>query len=47
MSAREDKEDEVGIWDEPGIGGGVDKEGEEKKGADSKNVTSAEITYLH
>ena len=39
MSAGEDKEDEVGIGDEDGVGGRVDKEGEEKKGIDSKNVT--------
>ena len=41
MSAQEDEDDEVGIGDEHGVGGGVDKEGEEKKRVDSKNVTSA------
>ena len=46
MSSGEDEEDEVGIGDEDGARGGVDKEGEEKKGVDSKNVTSIEIIYL-
>ena len=46
MSAGEDKEDEVGIGDEDGVGGGVDMEGKEKKGVDSKNVISTETRYL-
>ena len=31
MFAGEDEEDEVDIGDEDGVGGGVDKEGEEKR----------------
>ena len=46
MSAGEDEEDEVGIEDKDGTGGGVDKEGEEKKGVDSMNMTLAETKYL-
>ena len=46
MSAAEDEADEVGIGDEDGDGGGVDKEGEEKMGVESKNVTSTETIYL-
>ena len=46
MSAREDEEEEVGIGDEDSARGGIDKEGEEKKGIDSKNVTSIETIYL-
>ena len=47
MFTGEDEEDEVGIGDEDGVGGGVDMEGEDKKGVDSKNVTVAETIYLH
>ena len=46
VSAGEDEEDEVGIEDKYGTGGGVDKEGEEKKGVDSMNMTLAETKYL-
>ena len=46
MFAGEEEEEEVGIGDEDDVGGGVDKEGKEKKGVDSNNVTSAEAIYL-